>query len=49
METKNKKKYVVNDISPVFPVHPGDMLGEELKARGLSNKSFAETIGEPLP
>ena len=45
METNNKKMYVVNDISPAFPVHPGDMLGEELKARSISCKSFAETIG----
>lgn len=45
METNNENKYTVNDISPVFPVHPGSILGEELKARGISQKTFAETIG----
>ena len=45
METKNEKWYVANDVTPAIPVHPGGILGEELKARGISQKKFAETIG----
>ena len=45
METSDDKKYLVNDITPAFPVHPGSVLGEELKARGISQKKFAETVG----
>ena len=44
METNAEKRILVNDISPVFPVHPGSILGEELKARGVSQKNFAETV-----
>lgn len=44
MET-NAKMILVNDITPVFPVHPGSILGEELKSRGISQKQFAEAVG----
>lgn len=37
--------YVANEVSPAFPVHPGSILGEELKARGISQKRFAQTVG----
>ena len=37
--------YLVNDITPAYPEHPGGILGEELKARGISQKKFAEQIG----
>ena len=36
---------VVNDLSPAYPVHPGSILGEELKARGIRQKDFAAQIG----
>ena len=45
METNTEKKYLINGIAPAFPVHPGSILGEELKARGISQKTFAESIG----
>ena len=45
METKNEKWYVANDVTPAIPVHPGGILGEELKARGISQKKFAEAVG----
>ena len=35
----------INDITPFEPVHPGSILGEELKARGISQKEFAKMIG----
>ena len=34
-----------NDVPSAFPVHPGDILGRELKERGISQKQFAELIG----
>ncbi|MBO4571933.1 MAG: HigA family addiction module antidote protein [Bacteroidales bacterium] len=37
--------YLANDITPACPEHPGGILGEELKARGISQKKFAEQIG----
>lgn len=39
METK------VNKLIPFKATHPGEILGEELKARGIKQKAFAEQIG----
>lgn len=39
METK------VNRLIPFKATHPGEILGEELKARGIKQKSFAGQIG----
>lgn len=45
METNTEGKYLANYVTPAYPVHPGGILGEELKARGISQKRFAESIG----
>lgn len=45
MGTNTEKKFVANEVTPVYPVHPGGILGEELKARGISQKKFAEDVG----
>ena len=45
METKNEKRFSANDLTPAYPVHPGEVLSEELKSRGISQKSFAEAVG----
>ena len=45
METRNESVHLVNDVPSAFPVHPGDVLGEELKERGISQKEFAKRIG----
>ena len=45
METRNDNMTIINDSVPFEPVHPGSVLGEELKARGISQKAFAEMIG----
>ena len=45
METNEEKYYPIQGLGPLYPVHPGDILGEELKERGLSQKTFAESIG----
>ena len=34
-----------NDIRPFKPVHPGSILREELKERGIKQKDFAQSIG----
>lgn len=34
-----------NDIRPFLPQHPGTILREELKERGIKQKVFAEMIG----
>ena len=39
METKNKV------VPAMMPVHPGEILSEELKERGLTQKAFAAMIG----
>ena len=31
--------------TPYFPIHPGEMLKDELSARGIKQKQFAEVIG----
>lgn len=36
---------IINNVTPFSPVHPGSILGEELKARGISQKEFAGKIG----
>jgi len=45
METRNESVHLINDVPSAFPVHPGDVLGEELKERGISQKEFAKRIG----
>ena len=34
-----------NDIRPFMPVHPGSILKDELKERGIKQKEFAQMIG----
>ena len=45
METSNEGFYSANSLTPFKSVHPGEILGEELKARGVSQKLFADKIG----
>jgi addiction module HigA family antidote len=46
METNNEKLYTLSsNVTPVMPIHPGEILGEELKARGISQKEFAVKAG----
>lgn len=45
METSNEKYFSIEGLSPYYLVHPGELLGEELKERGISQKAFAEKIG----
>lgn len=45
MATNNNDPLVLNDAAPFYAVHPGSVLQEELKARGITQKAFAKRIG----
>ena len=45
MKTKNEGMVALNGASPAMLVHPGSILGEELKARNLRQKDFADATG----
>lgn len=45
METK--KIYAPHELRGSMPDHPGEMLREELQARGISQRKFAGIIGMP--
>ena len=48
METKNNYTGIdYDDIIPHRAIHPGEILWEELKARGISREAFAELLGIP--
>lgn len=46
MET-TKKIYAPNELVCAEAIHPGEMLRDELQARGLSQRKFAGIIGMP--
>ncbi|HEY3417563.1 MAG TPA: HigA family addiction module antitoxin [Armatimonadota bacterium] len=37
-----------NDLTPAFPVHPGEVLKDMLEDRGWTQREFAERIGRPV-
>lgn len=43
METKTI--YAPHELYPSTPIHPGEILKDELEARGLSQRKFASLIG----
>ena len=49
METNDKESIVLNEVLPVYAVHPGSILAEELKERGIKQKDFAKSIGMEPP
>lgn len=46
META-KIIYRPEELQPSEPIHPGEMLKDELEARGMSQRKFAGLIGMP--
>ena len=44
METTNRI-YAPHELMPSTPIHPGEILKDELQARGISQKKFAKIIG----
>lgn len=41
----DKKIFGMNDLIPYEPTHPGEVLKEELEARGISQRKFAGVVG----
>lgn len=37
--------YAPHDLQPATPIHPGEILKDELLARGISQRKFASVIG----
>ena len=42
---ENTKTYSMDDLVPSSPVHPGEIVKDELEARGISQRKFASIIG----
>ena len=38
---------IANNLNPSSPIHPGEMIKDELDYRGISQKALAEEIGVP--
>lgn len=38
---------IANNINPSEPIHPGEMVKDEIEYRGISQKAFAAEIGIP--
>ena len=45
METNNEKEVVLNEEMMAYAIHPGSVLQDELKSRGIRQKDFAKSIG----
>lgn len=39
------KTYTPHELQPSTPIHPGEILKDELQARGMSQRKFAAVIG----
>lgn len=44
---EQRKTYAPQELVCVQPIHPGEMLRDELEARGLSQRKFSEIIAMP--
>lgn len=44
---KVRKIYRPEELQPSEPIHPGEILKDELDARGISQRKFAGLIGMP--
>lgn len=40
-----KKTYAPYELQPSTPIHPGEILKDELVARGISQRKFAAIVG----
>jgi addiction module HigA family antidote len=36
---------IANNLTPSSPIHPGEMIKDELEYRGITQRSFAESVG----
>lgn len=39
------KNMVANNLTPIYPTHPGEILKEELECRGISQRKLAKDMG----
>lgn len=39
------KTYSVDELVPSVPIHPGEIIKDELESRGISQRKFASIIG----
>ena len=42
-----KPDRIANNLIPFIPVHPGSVIRDEIKARGISQRRFAKLMGIP--
>jgi len=47
-EKGNNMKLYDNIIAPAMAIHPGEILKDEIDARGMTQKVLAEKMGRPL-
>lgn len=40
-------KMIANNLTPRHPIHPGELIKDEIEYRGISQKDFAAEIGMP--
>jgi addiction module HigA family antidote len=38
-------RMIANNLTPSEPIHPGEMIKDELEYRGITQRSFAESVG----
>ncbi len=38
-------RVIQREYEPFFPIHPGDIIAEEIESRGLSQRKFAAQMG----
>ncbi|HEY3377659.1 MAG TPA: HigA family addiction module antitoxin [Armatimonadota bacterium] len=43
-----QKRAMHNDLVPSSPTHPGEVLKEEIEARGMTQKEVADLMGRPI-
>lgn len=42
---EKRKTYAPHELQPSTPIHPGEILKDELESRGMSQRKFAAVIG----
>lgn len=40
-------RMIANNLNPSIPIHPGEMIRDEIEYRGISQKALASEIGIP--
>lgn len=45
MVTDMKEKMIANNVEPAVATHPGEIVKDEIDARGISQRKLAQTMG----